>query len=166
MGRELNLGWLSRFGWWTGQHAGCDMSFLTFHEHGRSPAYLFLLGLLHEWEVELQHLNPNGVLHIVGYFYARALTLKRDPLPAAVGGFGDRNLEQPWFPTFMGARLVKKKSWSWGPPIAEKGWVAFLEAALQKCITEGGLTGARLFYTFYSRRVIPLAKRMTRMWEY
>jgi hypothetical protein len=22
IGRELNLGWPSRFGWWTGQHAG------------------------------------------------------------------------------------------------------------------------------------------------
>jgi hypothetical protein len=67
---------------------------------------------------------------------------------------------------FTGARPLKKKSWSWGPPTVEKGWVAFLKAALRKCITEGGLSRARLFYTFYPRRVVHLAKRTTRMWEY
>jgi hypothetical protein len=44
--------------------------------------------------------------------------------------------------------------------------VAFLKAALQKRVTEGGLDRARLVYTFYSHRVIPLAKRTIRMWEY
>jgi hypothetical protein len=85
------------------------VSFLAFHEHGLGyPAHPFLLGLLNEWEVELQHRNPNGVLHIIGFvtlyegflgidphaslfrafFRGRSLTVKGDPLPAPVWGFG------------------------------------------------------------------------------
>jgi hypothetical protein len=34
------------------------VSFLAFHERALGyPAHPFLLGLLNEWEVELQHLN-------------------------------------------------------------------------------------------------------------
>ena len=31
------------------------------------PAHWFLCGLLNEWGLELQHLNPTGVLHITGF---------------------------------------------------------------------------------------------------
>jgi hypothetical protein len=83
--------------------------FLAFHEHGLGyPTHPFLLGLLNEWEVELQHLNPNGVLHIVGFvtlcegflridphvnlfrafFHARGLLVKGGPELAPVEGFG------------------------------------------------------------------------------
>jgi hypothetical protein len=45
------------------------VSFLAFHERGLGYSeHPFLLGLLNEWEVELQHLNPDGVLHITGFF--------------------------------------------------------------------------------------------------
>jgi hypothetical protein len=85
------------------------VSFLKFHEHGLGyPAHPFLLWLLNEWEVELQHLNLNGVLHIAGFimlyesflgidphtnllrafFYNRALSVKGDPELVPVGGFG------------------------------------------------------------------------------
>ena len=41
------------------------VSFLAFHERGLGyPAHWFLRGLLNEWGLELQHLNPTGVLHI------------------------------------------------------------------------------------------------------
>lgn len=41
------------------------VSFLAFHKRGLEyPAHWFLHGLLHEWKLELQHLNPSGVLHI------------------------------------------------------------------------------------------------------
>ena len=44
------------------------VSFLAFHERGLGyPAHWFLHGLLNEWGLELQHLNPMGVLHIVGF---------------------------------------------------------------------------------------------------
>ena len=44
------------------------VSFLAFHEHGLGyPAHWFLRGLLNEWGLELQHLNPTGVLHIAGF---------------------------------------------------------------------------------------------------
>ena len=44
------------------------VSFLTFHERGlRYPAHWFLRGLLNEWGLELQHLNPTGVLHIARF---------------------------------------------------------------------------------------------------
>ena len=44
------------------------VSFLAFHEHGLGyPAHWFLRGILNEWGLELQHLNPMGVLHIAGF---------------------------------------------------------------------------------------------------
>ena len=49
-------------------HPNEVVSFLTFHEHGLGyPMHLFLRGLLNEWGLELQHLNPMGVLHIAGF---------------------------------------------------------------------------------------------------
>ena len=38
---------------------GYVVSFMLFHEHG-SP-HLFFQGLLHHYQIELQHLNPNGI---------------------------------------------------------------------------------------------------------
>ena len=44
------------------------VSFLTFHECGLGyPAHWFLRGLLNEWRLELQHLNPMGLLHLAGF---------------------------------------------------------------------------------------------------
>ena len=44
------------------------VSFLAFHERGLGyPAHWFLHGLLNEWGLELQHLNPTGVLHTAGF---------------------------------------------------------------------------------------------------
>ena len=44
------------------------VSFLAFHERGLGyPAHWFLRGLLNEWGLELQHLNPTRVLHVVGF---------------------------------------------------------------------------------------------------
>jgi hypothetical protein len=84
-------------------------SFIMFHEHGLGhTVHPFLLGLLNEFGVELQHLHPNGVLHITGFvtlcegflmidlhvnifrafFHGRGLTVKGNPLHAPVGGFG------------------------------------------------------------------------------
>jgi len=41
------------------------ISFLAFHEHGLGyPTLWFLRRLLNEWGLELQHLNPTGVLHV------------------------------------------------------------------------------------------------------
>ena len=41
------------------------VSFLAFHERGLGyPVHWFLRGLLNEWGLELQHLNPTRVLHI------------------------------------------------------------------------------------------------------
>ena len=44
------------------------VSFLTFHERGLGyPMHWFLRGLLNEWGLELQHLNPMGVRHIARF---------------------------------------------------------------------------------------------------
>ena len=44
------------------------VSFLAFHEHGLGyPTHWFLHGLLNEWGLELQHLNPTGVLHLARF---------------------------------------------------------------------------------------------------
>ena len=84
------------------------VSFLTFHEHGLGyPTHWFLRGLLNEWGLELQHLNPMGVLHIAGFvtvceaflgielhadffrclFSGRALMVGNPAEVAPVGGF-------------------------------------------------------------------------------
>ena len=47
--------------------AGEVVSLLAFHERGLGyPMHWFLRGLLNEWGLELQHLNPTGVLHVAG----------------------------------------------------------------------------------------------------
>ena len=44
------------------------MSFALFHEWGFAvPTHKFLQGLLDYYQVELQHLNPNGVQHIAAF---------------------------------------------------------------------------------------------------
>jgi hypothetical protein len=41
---------------------GYVMSFVPLHEHGLViPSHLLLQGLLHHYQIELQHLNPNGI---------------------------------------------------------------------------------------------------------
>ena len=84
------------------------VSFLTFHECGLGyPTHWFLRGLHNEWGLELQHLNPTGVLHIAGFvtvceaflgmephvdffqrlFSGRTLTVRSSFETAPVGGF-------------------------------------------------------------------------------
>ena len=44
---------------------GYVVSFVNFHERGFGvPADDFLRGLLHRWGLEVQHLTPNGVIHL------------------------------------------------------------------------------------------------------
>ena len=44
------------------------MSFAHFHERGFAmPADQFFRGLLDYYQVELQHLTPNGIQHIVAF---------------------------------------------------------------------------------------------------
>ena len=45
---------------------GYVVSFAHFHERGfATPAHKFFRGLLHYYKVELQHLNPNRIQHIM-----------------------------------------------------------------------------------------------------
>ena len=47
---------------------GYVVSFALLHERGFAvPAHKFLRGLLDYYQVELQHLNPNGIQHIVAF---------------------------------------------------------------------------------------------------
>ena len=56
------------------------VSFLTFHERGLGyPVHWFLRGLLNEWGLELRHLNPTGVLHIVGFITVCEAFLRMEP---------------------------------------------------------------------------------------
>jgi hypothetical protein len=84
------------------------VNFLAFHERGLVYPTHHLLGLLNEWVLELQHLNPNRVLHIVGFimlcegflgidphtnlfrafFHGQGLTVNGDPELMPVEGFG------------------------------------------------------------------------------
>ena len=41
---------------------GYVVSFMPFHERGLMvPSHLFFWGLLHHYQIKLQHLNPNGI---------------------------------------------------------------------------------------------------------
>jgi hypothetical protein len=47
---------------------GYVVSFMYFHERGLvAPSHCFLLGLLHYYKIELQHLKPNGIQHITAF---------------------------------------------------------------------------------------------------
>ena len=47
---------------------GYVVSFAIFHERGFAvPTHRFLRGLLDYYEVELQHLTPNGVQHMAAF---------------------------------------------------------------------------------------------------
>jgi hypothetical protein len=60
---------------------------------------------------------------------------------------------------------VEEGSWTWGSLAMKKQCVAFIEKALKKLVV-GGLDGVWPFGTFFSRRVVSLAVRTTKMWEY
>lgn len=48
--------------------SGYVVSFAAFHERGfGSPLHDFLRGLLHHYEIELHHLNPSGIQHMVAF---------------------------------------------------------------------------------------------------
>jgi len=73
---SLRRGSCRRRRWRTGGLLGGRISynlgptrlFPSSHERGLGyPAHWFLRGLLNEWGLELQHLNPTRVLHIVGF---------------------------------------------------------------------------------------------------
>ena len=56
------------------------VSFLTFHERGLGyPTHWSLRGPLNEWRLELQHLNPMGVLHIAGFVVVCEAFLGTEP---------------------------------------------------------------------------------------
>ena len=47
---------------------GYVVSFAPFHEHGLAvPRYPFFQGLLHHYQIELQHLNSNMIQHIMTF---------------------------------------------------------------------------------------------------
>ena len=44
------------------------VSFVHFHERGfATPAHKIIRGLLHYYQIKLQHLNPNGIQHMVAF---------------------------------------------------------------------------------------------------
>ena len=56
------------------------VSFLAFYERGLGyPMHGFLRGLLNEWGLELQHLNPTGVLHVTGFVTVCKAFLRMEP---------------------------------------------------------------------------------------
>ena len=47
---------------------GYVVSFVPFHERGLAvPPLPFFRGLLYHYQIELQHLNPNGIQHISAF---------------------------------------------------------------------------------------------------
>ena len=59
---------------------GYVVSFAVFHERGFAiPAHRFLRGLLDYYDVELQHLTPNGVQHMAAFVALCEGFLEIDP---------------------------------------------------------------------------------------
>jgi len=47
---------------------GYIVSFAPFDQRGFViPPHLLFRGLLHHYQIKLQHLNPNGILHIAAF---------------------------------------------------------------------------------------------------
>jgi hypothetical protein len=64
------------------------VSFFSFYKRGLGhPAHRFLLELLNEWELELQHLNPKGVLYLAGFVTLCEGFLGIDPNVNMFGAF-------------------------------------------------------------------------------
>ena len=60
--------------------AGEVVSFLAFQKHGLGyPTHWFLCGLLNEWGLELQHLNPTRVFHVAGFVTVYEAFLRMEP---------------------------------------------------------------------------------------
>ena len=56
------------------------VSFLPFLERRLGyPTHWFLCRLLNEWGLELQHLNPTGVVHIAGFITVCEAFLGMEP---------------------------------------------------------------------------------------
>ena len=48
--------------------SGYVVSFMNFHDRGFAlPANMFFRGLLHEYGIQLHHLNPNGIQDIATF---------------------------------------------------------------------------------------------------
>ena len=73
--RGLLCPWTAAEEWWLSGNEdapslpkGYIVSFAHFHERGfTTPTHKFLQGLLHYYNVELQHLTPNRIQHIVAF---------------------------------------------------------------------------------------------------
>ena len=51
---------------------GYVISFVSFHERELTvPPHPFFQGLLHHYQIELQHLNPNGIQRIIAFIVMR-----------------------------------------------------------------------------------------------
>ena len=83
----------------------------------------FLRGLLNEWGLELQHVNPTGVLHIAGFVTSARPSSGSypayTPYDSNRGWHGEwfyiRNPVEAPFPPFTRRRPERRESWSWGP---------------------------------------------------
>ena len=68
------MGWAAPRG---AAHVVCH-GYLGLYPH-RYPTHWFLRGLLNEWGLELQHLNPTRVLHIAGFITICEAFLRIEP---------------------------------------------------------------------------------------
>jgi hypothetical protein len=68
-----------------------------------------------------------------------------------------RNPAEAPFPPFIGRKLERQESWSWGPASQQKK-LEIIEVELQKLIRRG-LDGVWVFHTFFHRRVALLVER-------
>ena len=84
---------------------GYVVSFTSFHERGLAvPPHLFSQGLLHHYQIELQHLNPNGIQHIAAF------------IAMCEGYLGIEPYFKLWR-YFFSISLIKKKERGWETPV-------------------------------------------------
>ena len=109
---------------------GYDVFFVYFHVRGfATPAHRFFRGLWHYYQIELQHLNPNGIRHITvfialceGYLgiephfelwkYFFAVSLITKDVSIVLMGYAGIHLHSRWAIDYLEVTIMRSnKGW-------------------------------------------------------
>ncbi|OEL15050.1 hypothetical protein BAE44_0023931 [Dichanthelium oligosanthes] len=72
----------------------------------------------------------------------------------------------PALPAFSGRFAEKRREWSWGPSADEKkSWTTPMLDLLGP-LKAAGLTGVKVMWTFFERRIQPLMARVHTLYQY
>lgn len=86
---------------------GFMVSFIHFHEQGFAmPPHLFLVGLLHYYNIQLHHLNPDGIQHMV------TSVVLCEGYPGGLFPISVFGVTSSWL-SYFGNSLHQARQWRW-----------------------------------------------------